>query len=171
MLRFLFVITIFFKRKNDKKAEIEIKIVDKIDNNLEDKNHKQYDSFNQNLHQVAKLLEQISKKNQENVSKTNEQLSALRKFSDEKNELVKKYQEFYDFGILKSLCFYFRFVILAVWDPFCRILFLKDFFIMGWSFEVIHPGIRARAPPGARGCRNSAVPHPSCWQRLAATPS
>ncbi len=37
MLRFLFVITIFFKRKNDKKAEIEIKIVDKIDNNLEDK--------------------------------------------------------------------------------------------------------------------------------------
>ena len=37
MLRFLFVITIFFKRKNDKKAEIEIKIVDKIDNDLEDK--------------------------------------------------------------------------------------------------------------------------------------
>ena len=71
-------------------------------NNLEEKNHKQYDSFNQNLHQVAKLLEQISKKNQENVSKTNEQISAFRKFSNEKNELVKKYQEFYDFSILKS---------------------------------------------------------------------
>ena len=84
------------------------RIADTIDkseeayNSLKESNHKQYDNFNQNLQQVANLINQVNNVNTENVSKINDQLSALRKFSDEKNELVKKYQEFYDFGIIKS---------------------------------------------------------------------
>ena len=41
----------------------------------------------------------------DSVSKINEQLSSLRKFSDEKNEFFKKYQKFYDLGVLKSFVF------------------------------------------------------------------
>jgi len=84
------------------------RIADTIDkseeayNSLQESNRKQYDNFNQNLQQVANLINQVNSVNTENVSKINDQLSALRKFSDEKNELVKKYQEFYDFGIIKS---------------------------------------------------------------------
>ena len=87
------------------------RIADTIDkseeayNSLQESNRKQYDNFNQNLQQVANLINQVNSVNTENVSKINDQLSALRKFSDEKNELVKKYQEFYDFGILKSFVF------------------------------------------------------------------
>ena len=82
--------------------------IDKIEEayqSLQDSNHKQYDNFNKNLQQVVNLIGEVSQNNTNNVSKINEQLSSLRKFSDEKNELVKKYQKFYDLGVLKSFIF------------------------------------------------------------------
>ena len=82
--------------------------IDKVEeayNVLQESNSKQYDNFNKNLQQVVNLIGEVSKNNSDSVSKINEQLSSLRKFSDEKNELVKKYQKFYDLGVLKSFVF------------------------------------------------------------------
>jgi molecular chaperone GrpE (heat shock protein) len=82
--------------------------IDKIEeayNVLQESNSKQYDNFNKNLQQVVNLIGEVSKNNSDSILKINEQLSSLRKFSDEKNELVKKYQKFYDLSVLKSFIF------------------------------------------------------------------
>ena len=47
---------------------------EKAYNDLEEKNHKQYDNFNQNLQQIVKLINQVNSVNTENVSKINDQL-------------------------------------------------------------------------------------------------
>ena len=92
-------------------AQLPERIADTIENSdlryekLNENNSIQYDNFNKNLQQVVNLINQVNSVNTENVSKINDQLSELRKFSDEKNELVKKYQAFYDLGILKSFIF------------------------------------------------------------------
>ena len=82
--------------------------IDKVEEEykkLYESNYKQYDDFNKNLQQVVNLIGEVSKNNSDSVSKINEQLSSLRKFSDEKNELVKKYQKFYDLSVLKNFIF------------------------------------------------------------------
>ena len=102
----------YFDKNNNKFIGVlPERIADTIDkseeayNSLQESNRKQYDNFNQNLEHVVTLINQVNSSNTENVSQINDQLSALRKFSDEKNELVKKYQEFYDLGKLKSFIF------------------------------------------------------------------
>ena len=92
-------------------AQLPENIADSIEssasayNNLNENNRLQYDNFQKNLSQVVALINQFNSISSDNVSKINEQLSDIRKFSDEKNELVKKYQEFYDLSILKSFVF------------------------------------------------------------------
>ena len=92
-------------------AQLPENIADSIEssasayNNLNENNRLQYDNFQKNLSQVIALINQFNSISSDNVSKINEQLSDIRKFSDEKNELVKKYQEFYDLSILKSFIF------------------------------------------------------------------
>ena len=92
-------------------AQLPENIADSIENsalaynNLNENNRLQYDEFQKNLSQVVALINQFNSISSDNVSKINEQLSDIRKFSDEKNELVKKYQEFYDLSILKSFVF------------------------------------------------------------------
>lgn len=94
--------------------------------NLLKRNEQQYNNFKQNLQQVVNMMNQFNTTSSDNTSKINEQLSSLRKFSDEKNELVKKYQEFYDLGVLKSFIFEIISAIDNLEDSIKKLMLNKD---------------------------------------------
>ena len=124
----------YFDENKDKYfiGQLPERIADTIDSseavyeNLLKRNEEQYNNFQQKLQQVVNMMNQFNTISSDNSSKINDQLSSLRKFSDEKNELVKKYQEFYDLGVLKSFIFEIISAIDNLEDSIKKLILNKD---------------------------------------------